>query len=92
MNRMLHARLSMLGFTMTLPVVAVTWPGTVPGEASSVMLTLLAAAALSMTALILRSRRNAVESERIEPALQPAGIPGTAAVSVRPAMDRRLRP
>jgi hypothetical protein len=91
MTRTLHANLSMLGFTMTMPLVAMAWAGTAPGMASSLTLMLLAIAAVSMTAMILKARRNTEASEGIDPALQHAGIPGSATVFVKPAMDRRLR-
>jgi len=92
MNRILHSRLSMLGFTMTMPLVAVAWAGTAPGTLSSLTLMLLAVAAVGMTAMILTAWRNAQPGEMVGRALQYAEVPRATTVYAKPAMDRRLRP
>lgn len=92
MNRILHSRLSMLGFTMTMPLVAVTWAGTTPGTLSSLTLMLLAVAAVGMTAMILTAWRTAQPGEILGRVLQHAEVPRSATVFVKPVVDRRLRP
>jgi hypothetical protein len=86
MNRILHSRLSMFGFTMTMPLIAVAWVASASGTMSGLTLLTLVVVAIGTAAVIFSTWRNAQPTEIIGHVLQHAENP---AVVVRPAVDRR---
>ena len=89
MNRILHGRLSVLGFTMTMPLIAVIWAVAAPGAMPGLTLMALVVIAIGTAVVIFNTWRNAQPGELMGPVLRRAAIPPTAAAFARPVGGRR---
>ena len=89
MNKILSPNLSVLGVTMTVPLIAVIYAAAVPMWTSSVTFIILTLVAMGATAVILNTWRNAQPTENIGHVLRRAEVAAHQTAFVRPSNDRR---
>lgn len=88
MNRTMYSNVSVLGFTLTLPLIAIISAAALPIGMSALTLVALSTLAIGTTVVIYSTWRNAQPTQIIGHVLREAEARSPA--SVRPARDRRI--